>query len=64
MLWYNDRMAHITVKFLGLYYVPGQKYRVTGQIQYCPDITTGHIVKVIESTASTEKKSPDIIVDI
>ncbi len=40
----------LTVKFLGLFYVPGQKYRVTGQIQYCPDIMTGHIVKVSEST--------------
>ncbi len=32
--------------------MPGQKYRVAGQIQYCLDIMTGHIEKVNESTVS------------
>ena len=46
--WHN---SHSQCKVSGPFHAPGQIYRVTGQIQYCPDIMTGHIVKVSESTA-------------
>ena len=46
--WHN---SHSQCQVAGPFHAPGQIYRVTGQIQYCPDIMTGHIVKVSESTA-------------